>query len=278
MADMAAKVAQEVAAGQPASTDVLVGTATTYAPLLNGDVLHAYDYSKLSPRMIPEIIAPRGVGVEIRSSIPVISYNTDLVSPAEAPHTLEDVLNPKWKGVIASTLTAIGFDRVAYRPEWSPDRMRGYVGRLSDQVGGLIRGGEQERVASGEFAMLVLNTGSQEVHKLRARGAPVAQVVPEDASLVIFHYLGVPRHSAHPNLAKLFVNVTLSEEGQRLIYETAFYDHYRLPGSQTAAELAELHARGTKPLVIDVQFFVDHPEMAALREELIKVMVEKRGG
>jgi ABC-type Fe3+ transport system substrate-binding protein len=200
------------------------------------------------------------------------------VSAAGLPKRLEDVLNPRWKGLVASTQTAIGFDRIAYRPEWTPDRMRSFVTRLSDQVGGLIRGGEQERLASGEFVMLVMNTGSQEVHKLRARGAPLAQAIPDDASIVIYHYLAVPRHSQRPNLAKLFVNTVLSEEGQRLIYETAYYDLHKLPSSRTATELADVRARGINPLEIDVQFYLSHPEVGPLRDELIKVLVERHGG
>ncbi len=274
---LTARVLQELPAGRHATVDVFLGGETHIGPLLEADALESYDYTALSPRITPELVAPRKSAVAVGSRIAGITYNTNLVSEGELPRRLEEVLDPRWHGLIASTQNAIGFDRVAYRPEWSPDRMREFVGRLSDQVGGLIRGGEQERVASGEFAMLVLNTGSQEVHKLRARGAPVAQVIPDDASLVIFHYLGVPRNSAHPNLAKLFVALVVSEEGQRLLYDTAYYDHYKLPGSRTAAELADLKARGVEPLVVDVQFYLDHPEIAGLREELTKTLVEKHG-
>src|SRR5205807_2547346 len=157
-------------------------------PLYQQNVLEPYDYTLLSPRIAPEMLAPEGVAVQVASRVGGLSYNTNLVPPAEVPTRLEDVLSPKWKGVIATTQTNIGFDSVAYRPEWSPDRMRGFMRRLSDQAGGLIRGGEQERIATGEFVMLVLNTGSQEVHKLQARGAPVAQAIPDDPSTINFHY------------------------------------------------------------------------------------------
>jgi iron(III) transport system substrate-binding protein len=272
------RVTQEIAAGRRASLDLFLGGETHIGPLLQQDALESYDYTALSPRITPDLLAPQQSAVTVGSRIAGISYNPNLVTGADLPKRLEDVLAPKWKGIIASTQTAIGFDRVAYRPEWTPDRMRGFVNRLSDQVGGLVRGGEQERVASGEFAMLVLNTGSQEVHKLRARGAPLAQVIPDDGSIVIYHYLAVPRHSVRPNLAKLFVNTVLSEEGQRLLYETAYYDLHKLPDSRTATELAEVRARGISPLEIDVQFYLEHPDVGPLRDELIKVLVERHGG
>jgi iron(III) transport system substrate-binding protein len=272
------RITQEIASGRRASLDLFLGGETHVGPLLQHDALESYDYTALSPRITADLLAPQQSAVVVGSRIAGVTYNPNFVSAAELPKRLEDTLNPKWKGLVASTQTAIGFDRVAYRPEWTPDRMRGYVSCLSDQAGGLIRGGEQERIASGEFVMLVMNTGSQEVHKLRARGAPVAQVIPDDASIVIYHYLAVPRHSTRPNLAKLFVNTVLSEEGQRLVYESARYDLHKLPGSRTATELADVRARGINPLEVDVQFYLSHPEVGPLGDELIKVLVERHGG
>jgi ABC-type Fe3+ transport system substrate-binding protein len=200
----------------------------------------------------------------------------ELVRGSEIPRTLEDTLTPRWKGTIASTVNAAAFERVAMRPEWGADRMRGFVGRLSDQVGGLIRIGENQRLISGEFAMLVMDSGSNQVLRQRADGAPLGHVIPDDAATVGFLYLGIPRNSANPNLGKLFVNAVLTEEGQRLVYETSFADHISLPGSQSALELQDLAARGIKPLEVDVQFTIAHPEMRALTEELERILREKR--
>ena len=46
---------------------------------------------------------------------------------------------------------------------------------------------------------------------------------------------GVPRDSVHPNLARPFVNMVLSEEGQRTLYELGWVDNPAPPGSQSAA-------------------------------------------
>ncbi len=272
------RLEQELAAGRRGTVDVFLGSELHIAPLFLRDALEPYDYPALAPWIPPEAVAPGNAAVQVASRVGGITYNTHLVAPAEVPRRLEDVLQPKWKGLIAATQTAIGFDNVAYRPEWSPERMKEFMRRLSGQVGGLIRGGEQERVASGEFLMLVLNTGSQEVHELRARGAPVAHAVPDDASTLTFHYLAVPRNAQRPNLAKLFIATVLSDEGQQLVYEIAHYDLHKRPGSRTATELAEVRARGITPLEVDVQFLLDHPERGQLRDELIKILVERPGG
>ena len=44
-------------------------------------------------------------------------------------------------------------------------------------------------------------------------------------------YWGVPRTAAHADLAKLFVNMAMSKEGQKIVYKTYATDHYELPGS-----------------------------------------------
>jgi iron(III) transport system substrate-binding protein len=274
MADMAAKVAQELVAGRQASTDLVIGTPVTYSALLNGDVFEPYDYTKLSPRVVREVVAPRNVGVEVRTSVPVIAYNTDLVPPAEAPRTLEEVLNPRWKGRIASAPDIPFFDAVAYRPGWDAERLMAYITRLSEHLGGLIRVSESSRVASGEFVMLVL-ASSDAARLLRAQGAPLGVIVPEDAAQVILDYLGVPRNSAHPNLAKLFINAVLSQPGQEVLYEATFADHLALPGSRTAVDVGDLRAKGVEFVKLDAQFYADHPEVQELTPAISGILRER---
>jgi len=276
MTDMAARVALEAAAGRRASTDVLLGNEDHFAALVTKNALEAYDYTALSPRIGRELVASPNIGVEIASRFPGITYNTNLIPPAAAPKKLEDVLDPKWKGKFASEPNAASFDRVAFRPEWSPEKMKAFVTRLSQNIGGLLRCEETERVASGEFAMLVLDCGSYQAHREQAKGAPVGHVIPEDAGLVVFWYMGVPRTAAHPNLAKLYINLVLTEEGQKIIYESTLTDHYALPGSQSAAELGDLKAKGVKLSRIDLKFALEHPENTKLRAELTKILREKR--
>jgi len=276
MTQVAGKISQEVAAGQQASTDVLLGTESHYGDLLGRNVLEEYDYTKLSPRIRKNLVAPHGV--EMGSIISGVIYNTSIVPAREAPKKLEDVLNPKWKGVIASTLNAGIFDRVAARPEWGIEKMKSFVTKLSGHVGGLIRCGEVSRVISGEFSMLVLGCGSLFVNQAKAKGAPLGHAILEDGTTLGFFYMGVPRTAAHPNLAKLFINAVMSEEGQKIAYKTYFNDHPELPGSQSAIELKELKAMGREALKVNVQFLRDHPELRQLSDELRKILQQKPKG
>ncbi len=276
MTQIAGKISQEVAAGRMASTDVFLGTESHYGDLLDRNVLEVYDYTRLSPRVRKNLVAPHGV--EMGSIISGVIYNSSLVAARDAPKKLEDVMHPKWKGVIASTVNAGIFDRVAARPEWGAEKMKSFVTRLSAQVGGLIRCGEVPRVISGEFSMLVLGCGSLFVNQAKAKGAPLGHAVLEDGTTIGFFYMGVPRTSSHPNLAKLFINMVMSEDGQKIAYKTYFTDHPDLPGSQSAAELKELKAGGREPLKVNVQFLTEHPELRQLSDDLRKILQQKPKG
>jgi iron(III) transport system substrate-binding protein len=272
---MAGRIAQELAAGRKASSDVFMGSEGHYLALLEHEALEEYDYTLLSPRITTDNVAYRNVGVEFYNTVPGISYNTDLVRPAEVPTKLEDALDPKWKGKIAATQNASYLDNVVFRPEWGFDRMKAYVARLSEQVGGLVRATESERVISGEFAMLVMSS-NHDARQQQVKGAPLGHVIPDDAAVVKFFHFGVPRNSAHPNLAKLFINMMLSEQGQATLFDVYLVDHYRLPGSRSAAELAGLRAKGIEPLKIDLKFVVDNLDTALITNELQQILREKR--
>src|SRR5581483_7409930 len=186
MTDMAGKVTQEVNAGQHSSTDVLLGTESHYAALVDRNVMEEYDYTKLSSRITPEIVAPRNIGVEVGGIVGGIAYNTSLVKAADVPRKLEDVLEPKWKGKIASNPDAALFDRVSARSEWGTDKMMDFVTKLSANVGGLVRCDDNQSVFSGQYLMTVLNCGSYQVRRDQAKGAPIAHTIPPDTATVGF--------------------------------------------------------------------------------------------
>jgi iron(III) transport system substrate-binding protein len=273
--DMAGKIAQELASGRKASSDVFAATEAEYAPWLDQDVLERYDYTKLNPTRMPrEVVATHNLGVEAYTTIPGILYNTNLIPPAEAPRKLMDTLDPKWKGKIASVPSATYLDAVALHPDWGVERMLRFVAALSPNLAGLIRATETPRIASGEFPMMVMNA-SHTTERLKAGGAPVGFVLPEDGAVVRFIYLSVPRNSEHPNLAKLFINTAMSEEGQRITFERTFTDHYALPGSRSSADVDALKARGIKVAEIDVDVVAQRPELKAGIDEMVRLL---RGG
>jgi ABC-type Fe3+ transport system substrate-binding protein len=139
-----------------------------------------------------------------------------------------------------------------------------YVTRLAEQITGLIRCNELERIASGEFDAFAIDCSQGNALKLKAEGAPIEFVIASDAPLIVPLYLAVPRRSTHPNAAKLWLNYVLSPEAQAMLYETNFQDAAFVSGSRTAPEIEKLQAAGVRFTTVDVAYYQrnDEKEMA----------------
>jgi ABC-type Fe3+ transport system substrate-binding protein len=278
MPEMASKVGQEAQAGRPASTDVLVLADDQILPLIRADVLEPVAWTTWAPNVRdPAVLAPDGVAVQIGSRVVGITYNTTKVRGDEVPANLQDLLKPQFKGRVASTVYAAGFDLLASGELWGEVRTVDYVTRLADQVSGLMRCGEMERIASGEFDVLALDCGSFVARRLHPIGAPIGHVIPTDAPLLSYWYMAVPRNATHPNAAKLWVNYILSREAQDILYEGVFIDQHRLPGSKAAAEIEALQASGVRFTEINVDFYrrQDEKDLTRISAELQRILQKK---
>src|SRR5204863_1462778 len=128
--------------------------------------------------------------------------------------------------------------------------------KFAQNISGLIRCEELQRVASGEFNLFGMDCSSYEVRRQQAKGAQLGHSILEDAALAVFFFVGVPKTAAHPNLAKLYINLMMSLEGQKILFKTTLADLYSLPGSQSASEVKDIEAKGIKPLTITPQFIL----------------------
>jgi ABC-type Fe3+ transport system substrate-binding protein len=279
MPEMASKVAQEAQASRPASSDVLVIADDQILPLMRANVLEPVPWTTWAPNVRdPAVLAPDGVAVQIGSRVVGITYNTNNVRGDEIPTNLQDLLQPRFRGRVASTIYAAGFDLLASDELWGEPRTIDYVTRLADQVSGLMRCGEMERIASGEFDLLALDCGSFVARRLHPIGAPIGHVIPTDAPLLSYWYMAVPRNATHPNAAKLWINYILSREAQDILFEGVFIDQHRLPGSKAAAEIEALQARGVRFTEINVDFYLrqDDKDLPRLSAELQRILQKKK--
>jgi ABC-type Fe3+ transport system substrate-binding protein len=275
MPEMAAKIGQEHQAGRPASSDVFIGSEAHVVSLMREDTLEPVDWmSWASNLQDARLIVTGGAAVELASRTPGITYNSNRVRDSAIPTSLQDVLQPRYKGRIASTTYAANFDRLASPQIWGEQRTVEYVTRLADQVAGLMRCGESDRLVSGEFDLLVTDCGSYEARRQQAKGAPLGHVIPTDGALLNYWYMGVPRNSQHPNAAKLWVNYVMGREGQDILYESDFTDHYLVAGSKSAPEIDRLLAQGVKFTELDVEFVQrnDEKEVARIRSDMQRIL------
>ncbi len=227
MPRMASRLAKEHKAGRTPTTDIYIGSESHVSRILKSKALDTPNWKEFAPTIPAEALAPGNVAVVIASRMPGVTYNTKLVPKDQVPRKLEDLLNPRWKGKIASTPYAASFDRAAMI--LGDERVTNFLKNLSrENLAGLIRCGEDERIISGEFNLLALTCGGGAIELLKAKGAPIEHTILEDVPLVSYFYLGVPKGSAHPNMAKLFTVFMTTKVAQKILWEGEGYDMHML--------------------------------------------------
>jgi ABC-type Fe3+ transport system substrate-binding protein len=246
MAVIATRLTQEYQAGRKASTDVFLGTEGQLTAMREADVIEPIAWADWSLNVRdPRLLGPNGTAVKLAVRTPGITYNTQRVSGPAVPRTLEDLLRPELKGRIASTPYAAGFNRLASPEVWGEQRTTEYMRRLSEQVAGLAGCDELERVASGEFDLFALDCGL-EWRKYQREGAPIGHVIPSDAAMVGWWQVAVPRHAAHPNAARLWIDYLLGRESQDVLFQSEMTDNHLVPGSHVAPDIEALQAQGVR--------------------------------
>jgi iron(III) transport system substrate-binding protein len=146
----------------------------------------------------------------------VLGYNTNLAKRAEVPRTYNDLLQPKWK-------SGMFLDDEAY--EWfavlmkQMGREKGlqYMRSLAKQDLRMVRGrtAQSQLLTAGERPLAIVLSGHT-VLDLKARGAPIDPVIL-DPYFAQANKLMIARHAPHPHAAALFIDWSLSEEGQSMI-------------------------------------------------------------
>ncbi len=279
MPDMAAKILQEFQTNRPASSDVMLGSEAHFPPLMAAKALETVDWASWSETIKdPQLLGtPDGQAVKVAARTPGITYNSNKIKGDAIPHSMDDLLKPQYKGRIASTSYGANFDRMAADEWWGQQKTLDYLTKFSNQLSGLIRCGDNERVASGEFDIFALDCGAEDALRAQAKGAPVAQIVPTDAASLVYWYMGVPKNAAHPNAAKLFINYVMTPEGQDITWKTSFDDQVLLPGSHSAAEVAKLKAAGVVMKSVDIDFVLrnDEKKLSQTREQIQNILAKK---
>jgi len=147
----------------------------------------------------------------------VIGFNTHMVAPKDAPASYEDLLNPKWKGLISleteeyqwfyHLVQILGRDK-------GLDFMRKFAAQsLQMRKGHTLLA---QLVAAGESAIATV-VYSNRVERMKASGAPIDWVRFKGPTITAINALGIPEKAPHRNAARLFVDFVLSREGQSLL-------------------------------------------------------------
>lgn len=168
--------------------------------------------------MAPGAAAPGRAWVASRLTLFVVAYNSDLITSDEAPQNFQDLLDPKWNGMIG-----IEGENANWLMEVSSVEGRDETAALFREIaatnGMSARRGHTllvNLVASGEVP-IGINAYHEHVEQAQERGAPVDYVFMEP---VIAMPLTVAafRNAPHPHAAILFMDFLLND-AQALIVD-----------------------------------------------------------
>jgi ABC-type Fe3+ transport system substrate-binding protein len=240
---MAARVITELKAGGKSSTDMYLGSLGQFAHLQKENALEEVDWSKTFPWITKEMEEiPARRGILVYTSPRGIIYNSSLISERQAPKKYEDLIDPRLSSTWAGKIAVPPYPNwlVELSLLWGEERVRDFARKLVGLNGGWLRYGEEERVISGEFPIMA-NIGDSlaTMWKWQAKKAPLVAVLgstPGDAS---YFHMGVPKNSAHPQMAKLFVAFMVSKEAQTILDNHEFRSSHLVEGSRMATFLRE---------------------------------------
>jgi iron(III) transport system substrate-binding protein len=160
-----------------------------------------------------------------RLSVFVQAFNTNLVKREDLPKSYQDLLDPKWKGMLAVEET--DYEWFAYVTEQT-----GGTKLFKDIVaknGVSVRKGHTllgNLVVAGEVP-LALTLYDYSVAQMKRKGSPIDWIVIEPA-VTRSNAVGIARNAPHPNAALLFYEYMLGEEVQKRLVSMDY-----VPGNTT---------------------------------------------
>jgi iron(III) transport system substrate-binding protein len=154
------------------------------------------------------------------------AVNTKLVAERDYPKSYDDLLAPRWAGKMV----------------WRPNNLTGATGFVGNVLLGLgeVKGMEYlrklgrqkvislqmsdravlDQVIAGEYPLALAMT-NHNVEISRKEGAPVAWM-PLEPTIIFSEQMGVTALAPHPNAGLLFLEYTMSREGQQLFQKAGY--------------------------------------------------------
>ncbi len=202
----------------------------------------------------------------------VIGYNTNKVSAQEAPKSLEDVLDAKWKGRLVMASPAFGTtggDVASWFAHYGPDRAREILQRLKENEVRIVAGNSTavRMIATGQADLCFTDT--DDIYAGQRNGWPVAMSLLDqghDGVLVIPNTAALVKGGPHPEAADVLMRFLLSEDLERRLAQS---DSHNAPLHAAVAQDYPQYSI-PNPLPVDYGRVADFlpAAMAAAREIL----------
>jgi iron(III) transport system substrate-binding protein len=237
--------------------DVAHGTGEIVLPLMDMGLLAPY--VSLERKSFPDDLKDkRGFWTSVYVNSVVLGYNKNLIKGQPIPRTYEDLLHPRWKGrKISVDSTYVTFLQ-GLISAWGKDKALDYLKKLADQEPVVMRGStvRAQLAAAGEFPLVIAYANI--IQYLTEKGAPI-DWVPLEPAVISVNTVMLGAKASHPNAAKLFIDFTLSKEGQEKLW-----DFQRIPSRSDVEPKPARLFRGYKRQVV-------HPEETQTLDETAKL-------
>jgi ABC-type Fe3+ transport system substrate-binding protein len=271
---VAARVLTELKSGAKSSTDLYLGSDGTMSDMSREKALQKVNWSGTFPWVTKEMeIFPQET-LLVYASFHGIIYNSNAISKDKAPKGYEDLidpaLSPSWAGKIAIPSYIHWLVRLS--SIWGKEKVLAYARKLAPLAGGRLRQGEEERIVSGEFPIMASTGGALEaMWKWQAKGAPLVGMPGSTPPTSSYYQLAVPRNSAHPESAKLFVAFMTTREAQAVIEKHDWRSSYLVDGTLMAKYVRGNKIKLQDPRELTEVFMKDD---TPFEDELTKILLK----
>jgi iron(III) transport system substrate-binding protein len=162
------------------------------------------------------------------ASLLVYMFNVKQVTRAQAPKSIDDLLQPKWKGKLGMDKDADDW-LAAVLDYYGDARGREIARALGTQQLNVRQGRSlvSQLVAAGEFPVQI-DAHHHEAVSLRKAGAPVDYVFPEPfVPVKAVSAFVLSSHPPHLHAAALLVDFMISKKGQEIAYRQNRWPAYK---------------------------------------------------
>lgn len=219
--EIVSKIMAEKKMGKVQADVVLVSDAATFEQLKKRDIMDAYE-SPEAKNIPAELVDKDHTYVGTKVMATGIIYNTNIIK--QPPVSFKDLLAPAYKNqeIIPSPLYS---GAAAYNLS--------ILTRTSGLGWDFYQGLKDNNVMVDKGNGNVLNAVSEGTKgiglivdymaiRAKAKGAPVDFIYPSEGVPVITEPIGVVKNSTNENLAKIFEDFVLSEEGQKITADIGY--------------------------------------------------------
>lgn len=223
-----AKAITELKAGAAPSFDLMVFSDGIMSRAVSAGVGEKMDWKPLLDEGTPpEVIQFDGYALSTHTGHIGLIYNPAVIPPQDAPKSLKDLANPKWKGkLLVYSYTSSLLD---YAFVLGVDKTLATLREIMKNNPVVdIYARNFTRFMAGEYPIVLIS--SEFLPDTQRKGVPARWVSP-DISYIRIHSVMVTKGARNPNAAKLVAVYLSGPEGRKFMFEEAGAGSAFYPGN-----------------------------------------------